>query len=80
MIYYISFMLQNTQSKNKTQNRIQNINQEFKERDVQVQAKKRGLTYVNLLSAPINSDLTNFLSKNGLFDPFKASSEYLTMQ
>ena len=58
-------------STTKVQNGIKDINQEFKERDIQENAKKLGLPYVNLINIPLNSDLASFLSKE---DSEKASA------
>jgi type II secretory ATPase GspE/PulE/Tfp pilus assembly ATPase PilB-like protein len=51
------------QTATKVQNEIKDINQEFKERDVQANAKKLELPYVNLINTPINPDFARFLSQ-----------------
>ena len=56
-------MPQKTQTKTKVQSGIQDINQQFKERDVQENAKRFRLPYVNLLNTPVNSDFARFLSE-----------------
>lgn len=40
---------------------VQDINQEFKERDIQNKASELDIPYVNLLNVPINSDLASFI-------------------
>ncbi|MBU0727471.1 GspE/PulE family protein [Patescibacteria group bacterium] len=47
----------------KVQSGIQDINQEFKEREVQAKAKELDIPYVNLLNVHINSDFARFLSQ-----------------
>jgi type IV pilus assembly protein PilB len=47
----------------KVQNEIRDINQEFKEREVQANAKKLDLPYVNLINAPINPDFGRLLTQ-----------------
>ncbi|MBI5422130.1 type II/IV secretion system protein [Candidatus Peregrinibacteria bacterium] len=42
---------------------VAEVNQQYKERDVQAKAKTLGIPYVNLLTMPINPDLADFLSK-----------------
>jgi len=51
------------QAATKVQNEIKNINQEFKEREVQANAKKLELPYVNLINVPINPDFARFLAQ-----------------
>jgi type IV pilus assembly protein PilB len=47
----------------KVQSEIRDINQEFKERDIQARAKESDLPYVNLINVPLNPDFAHFLSK-----------------
>lgn len=42
---------------------VAEVNQQYKERDVQAKAKTLGIPYVNLLTMPINPDLADFLAK-----------------
>jgi len=51
------------QAATKVQNEIKDINQEFKEREVQANAKKLQIPYVNLISTPVNPDFARFLSQ-----------------
>ena len=57
-----------TATNTKFQTNIQNINQEFKERDVQEKAKRLGLPYVNLINMPINSDLAKIINKKDIIE------------
>ncbi|PIZ73600.1 type II secretion system protein GspE [Candidatus Peregrinibacteria bacterium CG_4_10_14_0_2_um_filter_43_11] len=50
----------------KVQKNMSGINQVFKERDVQVNAKRLGLPYVNLIRLPLNSDLAKVISEEDL--------------
>lgn len=52
------------QSATKVQTGIKDINQEFKEREVQANAKKLDIPYVNLINIPINPDFAHLISKN----------------
>lgn len=45
----------------KSQAQVQDINQQFKERDIQNKASEMGISYVNLLSVPMNPDFGSFL-------------------
>ncbi|MBN2087166.1 type II/IV secretion system protein [Candidatus Peregrinibacteria bacterium] len=47
----------------KSQTQVQDINQQFKERALQNKASEMNMPYVNLLTAPINSDFASFLSQ-----------------
>ncbi|MFH0820665.1 MAG: GspE/PulE family protein [Candidatus Peregrinibacteria bacterium] len=47
----------------KVQRGIQDINQAFKEREVESRAKTLGLPYVNLLTTPLNTDLNKILPR-----------------
>jgi type IV pilus assembly protein PilB len=42
---------------------VEDVNQMFKERDVQAKAKASGVPYVNLMTMPINPDLADYLPK-----------------
>jgi len=48
---------------NKVQSGVDDINQNFKERDVQKTAKKLNIPYVNLLTTPINPDYAQVITK-----------------
>ena len=54
---------QTSGTSNTVQNQISDINQSFKERDVQEKAKKLGLPYVNLINIPLNPDYAKFVSQ-----------------
>jgi type IV pilus assembly protein PilB len=47
----------------KVQNDIRDINQSFKERDIQEKAKTLDIPYVNLILFPINPDFSKYLSQ-----------------
>ena len=46
----------------KVQTGIQDINQHFKERDIQEMARRLDVPYVNLINIPLNSDMSNLIS------------------
>lgn len=56
------------QAATKVQSEIKDINQEFKEREVQANAKKLDLPYVNLINVPINPDFGRFLTQEDAID------------
>jgi len=47
----------------RVQRGLEDINQAFKERDVEARAKAMAMPYVNLITSPINSDLSALLSR-----------------
>ena len=50
-------------SATKVQNEIKDINQSFKERDIQEKAKALDIPYVNLILLPVNPDFSKYLSQ-----------------
>ncbi len=51
------------QTSQKAQAGMQDINQTFKERDIQAKAVTLGMPYVNLINAPVNADLAQLLTQ-----------------
>ena len=43
---------------------VEEVNQQYKERDVQANAKALGMPYINLMAMPVNPDLADFLPKD----------------
>ena len=62
-IIYRLIYINMPEDKTKIQIGLQNINQDFKEKDVQERAKIMGISYVKLLNIPLNPDYGRMISK-----------------
>ncbi len=59
----MTFTHNTSQGKEETFNAINEINREFKEREIQQKAQTLGLQYINLEKVPINNDFLRIISK-----------------